>query len=181
MAGGDLAAVLALHRAAFPRHSTARFLQRALYPTYLAALSSGFGVVALDAQRPIGFCVGALDDARFHRTLLRAHPGECVLAFLRNHTARSAVHLGRVAGRGARLHFSAVAEEKRGAGVGRSLLESAVDMVRAAGCGICRARLHSYDLAWQRLHERLGFLPAVQERATSFIVYRLDFDRLTKR
>lgn len=160
LAGGDLDQVVALHAEVFRIQSSRRFLARAYYPTFLVAASTGFGFVArFDGAHGAtfaGFFVGALDDAAFHRALVRRHPLECALAFLAKRGTGSGTSVARLARGEARFHYIAVAPAGRGRGAGRRLLETALAHARAAGAAACSSRIYDGSEASRRLNEELG-------------------------
>jgi len=75
----------------------------------------------------------------------------------------------------AELHLLAVAPEQRGVGVGRSLVERALDVARCAGCRRMLLWTQPTMVEAQRLYERVGFrrLPErdFKNSGRSFLVY----------
>jgi ribosomal protein S18 acetylase RimI-like enzyme len=179
LAARDLPDVVALQAALFRVQSSLRFFARAYYPTFLARGATGFGRLAHRAGRFVGYVVGTLDDAAFHRALLVRHPVECALAFFAKRTRGGSRDATRLTRGEPRIHYLGVAEAARGAGVGRALVIEALAHVRAAGGRSCSTLVYLDNVASLSLFAGLGAERVGEGEDTlgRFAVCRFDLTR----
>jgi ribosomal protein S18 acetylase RimI-like enzyme len=172
----DVEELCRLHYASFGIRSTRRFIARAYSPTFFAPASTGFGFVATRGERAVGLAVAVLDDAAFHRALLRRHPVECMLAAALRLRRGNGLEPRRAVRGEARVHYLAVEPGERRAGLGTRLAVLAQQAIRDAGIVSCWTRIASDNGESARLHERVGFRPDPTRAAgAGWLEYRLDF------
>jgi len=177
----DVGELCRLHFASFSMRSTRRFIARAYYPTFFDPASTGFGFVALRDERAVALTVAVLDDAAFHRALLRRHPIECALAAARRLGRGRRLEPRRAVRSEARVHYLAVDAGERRAGLGTRLALLTHETIRDAGHRTCWTRIARDNRDSARLHERLGFRhePTRSPAADELQEYRLDFPAAT--
>jgi len=145
MRTGDLAAVVAIHLAAFPNFFLTFLGPRFLRELYGAVMRDGIALVATDGDRIAGFAAGVVGSRSFYRRLFRRRfvpVGLAIVpAILRRPSTLLRV-LRRVSQRtttegavnsGAELMSLAVDPRRQRHGVGRALVEAFAERARAAG------------------------------------------------
>ena len=145
MSTGDLAAVVAIHLAAFPNFFLTFLGPRFLRELYSAVMRDGIALVATDGDLIAGFAAGVVGSKSFYRQLFRRRfipVGLAIVpAILRRPSTLFRV-LRRVSQRttgegsatsGAELMSLAVDPQQQRHGVGRVLVEAFAERARAAG------------------------------------------------
>ena len=136
MRGGDLAAVVAIHLAAFPNFFLTFLGARFLRELYDAVMRDGIALVAMDGDRVAGFAAGVVGSKSFYRRLFRRRfvpvglaiaPAilrrpSTLLRVLRRVSQRTTSE--GAATRGAELMSLAVNPQEQRHGVGRVLVEA---------------------------------------------------------
>ena len=164
----DIQQVIKIHMAEFGSRSGIRFLEKAYYPTLFLPQSFAFGLVAVYREQIAGFCLGTLDASAFHRTLLRSHLIECMIAAAQmvflgreiwNQLSYSFRHLysSPINTSGGRIFFIAVCKAFHKRGIASRLITEALNHCRSQGLEKCWSRALKSNSASYQLHTRLGF------------------------
>lgn len=145
MRAGDLAAVVAIHLAAFPNFFLTFLGTRFLRELYGAVMRDGIALVATDGDRIAGFAAGVVGSKSFYRRLfwrrffqvglaiapaILRHPST-LLRVARRVSLRTTSEGATT--RGAELMSLAVDPQAQRHGVGRVLVEAFAERARAAG------------------------------------------------
>lgn len=186
----DLAAVAALHLAAFPRAAVSRLGGGAARRYYDSLMSGPYGTVGLGAfeqGRLSGFCfVGVRHIAetsylRHHALFLAwriaTHPWLLAEAFIwsriasglqlllrRSRPPAAAAPTERNSGRSYGIQYLAVDPSCQGRGVGRHLLEASEELARQHGYEEIHLSVYLDNAKAIRLYERMGWLKACENK-----------------
>jgi ribosomal protein S18 acetylase RimI-like enzyme len=145
MSAGDLAAVVAIHLAAFPNFFLTFLGPRFLREFYGAVMRDGIALVATDGDRIAGFAAGVVGSKSFYRRLFRRRfvpvglaiaPAilrrpSTLLRVLRRVSQRTTSEVATTSG--AELMSLAVDPQQQRHGFGRVLVEAFAERARAAG------------------------------------------------
>lgn len=162
----DSQAVAALHARQIPWGLLSRLGEGFVASFYSTMFHSplGFGFLAEDGERLVGFATGVTDWRQFYREFLRGHLGMAVRALasgLGQGRWRRLLETSRYAASDnlppAELVSIALDPETRGGGIGGELVQRVLDEFSARGVEAVRVTAGSTNAPANRLYERSGF------------------------
>jgi ribosomal-protein-alanine N-acetyltransferase len=121
-----------------------------------ARISDLDALVALEQRSFSGDC---MSRAQYRRHLV-SETALVLIASAQRQLLGSAVLFFRKRSQAARLYSLATDPAARGRGVGRTLLDAAIDAARQRGCHVLRLEVRTDNHAAIALYERVGFLRA---------------------
>lgn len=162
----DSEAVAALHARQIPWGLLSRLGEGFVASFYATMFGSplGFGFIAEDGERLVGFATAVTDWRQFYREFLRGHLALAVRAFasgLGEGRWRRLLETSRYAASDdlppAELVSIALDPDTRGSGVGGELVQRVLDEFSARGVDAVRVTAGSTNEPANRLYERSGF------------------------